>query len=503
MKAYSEAIMGMDSAAITNSATAGKALVELANTIPNTGGLVSWFTGDNDLGSLGDSLVQFGSGIKSYSDSISGIDTGIMSSVITQVNRLVEMAKGMAELDTSGMSGFSTALIQLGNNGIDGFINAFTDASGRVTSAATSMLTTFINAANAQKGNLASTFTTMMQAVLTTLTNYQTQFNTAGSTLMTKFISGIKSQDGNTKTAITNIISGCITAINNKQTQFNTAGANLMIKLIAGVKSKDYETRNAFVNILSSCLTAIANKYPEFQNAGMQCMIKFIAGVKEKAEEVKTAFTGNLNASVTAIRDYHDQFKQAGAYLVEGFADGISENTYRAEAKARAMARAAAEAAEDELDEHSPSRVGYHIGDFFGLGFVNAIGTYAVKAYNASAEMADSAKTGLGNAIAKVKDMIDNGVDGQPTIRPILDLSDVEEKSHRLNTLFSRSQALTVSTGIAAVRGRNLQNEDTNPNTGNSYNFTQNNYSPKALSRTEIYRQTKNQFSAMERMVET
>ena len=503
MKAYSEAIMGMDSAAITNSATAGKALVELANTIPNTGGLVSWFTGDNDLGSFGDSLVQFGSGIKSYSDSISGIDTGIMSSVITQVNRLVEMAKGMAELDTSGMSGFSTALIQLGNNGIDGFINAFTDASGRVTSAATSMLTTFINAANAQKGNLTSTFTTMMQAVLTTLTNYQTQFNTAGSTLMTKFISGIKSQDGNTKTAITNIISGCITAINNKQTQFNTAGANLVIKLIAGVKSKDYETRNAFVNILSSCLTAIANKYPEFQNAGMQCMIKFIAGVKEKAEEVKTAFTGNLNASVTAIRDYHDQFKQAGAYLVEGFADGISENTYRAEAKARAMARAAAEAAEDELDEHSPSRVGYHIGDFFGLGFVNAIGTYAVKAYNASAEMADSAKTGLGNAIAKVKDMIDNGVDGQPMIRPILDLSDVEEKSHRLNTLFSRSQALTVSTGIAAARGRNLQNEDTNPNTGNSYNFTQNNYSPKALSRTEIYRQTKNQFSAMERMVET
>lgn len=435
MKAYSEAIMGMDSAAITNSATAGKALVELANTIPNTGGLVSWFTGDNDLGSFGDSLVQFGSGIKSYSDSISGIDTGIMSSVITQVNRLVEMAKGMAELDTSGMSGFSTALIQLGNNGIDGFINAFTDASGRVTSAVTSMLD--------------------------------------------------------------------IDNINNKQTQFNTAGANLMIKLIAGVKSKDYETRNAFVNILSSCLTAIANKYPEFQNAGMQCMIKFIAGVKEKAEEVKTAFTGNLNASVTAIRDYHDQFKQAGAYLVEGFADGISENTYRAEAKARAMARAAAEAAEDELDEHSPSRVGYHIGDFFGLGFVNAIGTYAVKAYNASAEMADSAKTGLGNAIAKVKDMIDNGVDGQPTIRPILDLSDVEEKSHRLNTLFSRSQALTVSTGIAAARGRNLQNEDTNPNTGNSYNFTQNNYSPKALSRTEIYRQTKNQFSAMERMVET
>ncbi len=99
--------------------------------------------------------------------------------------------------------------------------------------------------------------------------------------------------------------------------------------------------------------------------------------------------------------------------------------------------------------------------------------------------------------------MIDNGVDTQPMIRPILDLSDVEEKSHRLNTLFSRSQAFNRQHRNCTARGRNLQNEDTNPNTGNSYNFTQNNYSPKALSRTEIYRQTKNQFSAMERMVET
>lgn len=63
-----------------------------------------------------------------------------------------------------------------------------------------------------------------------------------------------------------------------------------------------------------------------------------------------------------------------------------------------------------------------------------------MKAYNASAEMADSAKTGLGNAIAKVKDMIDNGVDGQPTIRPILDLSDVEEKARILEIVRSEDK---------------------------------------------------------------
>ena len=503
MLAYSVALTGIDQEAITNSTIAGKALVELANTLPNTGGLISFFTGDNDLGTFGNSLIKFGEGIKGYSDSISGIDTGIMSSVITQVNRLVEMAKGMTDLDTSGMSGFSSALAKLGKAGIDEFINAFNNASSRVTTAATTMINTFINGANAQKGNLTTTFTSLVTGVLTTINNYQSQFNSAGSNLMIKFVAGVKSQDANTKTTITNIVSGCLTAINNKQAQFNTAGSSLMVKLIGGIKSKDYETRNTFATILSACITTISNKYYEFQNAGTQCMVKLIAGVKSKESEVKTAFTGSMGSSVSGIRDYYEQFKQAGAYLVDGFADGINQNMYKAEAKARAMARAAAEAAEDELDEHSPSKVGYRIGNFFGLGFVNAIDTYEDKAYDASANMAQSAKTGLSNAIAKMKDTISDSIDAQPTIRPVLDLSDVTAKSSRLNSLFSRSQALSISTGIQAAQERKLQNEGSGQSASNSYNFTQNNYSPKALSRTEIYRQTKNQFSAMERMVET
>lgn len=503
MMDYSVAITGIDSEAISNSTIAGKALVELANTLPNTGGLISFFTGDNDLGTFGNSLIKFGEGIKGYSDSISGIDTGVMSSVITQVNRLVEMAKGMTDMDTSGMSGFSSALTKLGNAGIDDFINAFNNASSRVTTAATTMLTTFINGAKTQQSNLTTTFTTLVTGVLTTINNYQTQFNSAGSNLMIKFVAGVKLQDTNAKTTITNIVSGCLTAINNKQAQFNTAGSTLMVKFIGGIKSKDYETRSTFTNILSACLTTISNKYYEFQNAGMQCMVKLIAGVKSKENEVKTAFTGSMGSAVSGIKDYYEQFKQAGAYLVDGFAEGINQNMYKAEAKARAMARAAAEAAEEELDEHSPSKVGYRIGNFFGLGFINAIGTYEDKAYDASASMAQSARTGLNNAIKKMQSTIDGSIDAQPTIRPVLDLSDVESKSSRLNSLFSRSQALSISTGIQAEHDSKLQNEGNSQTASNSYNFTQNNYSPKALSRTEIYRQTKNQFSAMERMVTT
>ena len=519
MKSYSDAISGMDIEAVTNSATAGKAIVELANTLPNTGGLVSWFTGDNDIGAFGESLVSFGENFRQYAiymadvdagivtattnaassivelqkslpkeggwfsddmtlsdfgsdmssfgsyfgtfySSISSIDDTKLSGVITQTNRLVDMAKGMSDLDTSGMSGFSTALTALGQAGIDGFINAFTNANTRVTTAAQTMITTFSTAAKGQQTSLTTTFTNMVQAV--------------------------------------------ITAINGKQPLFTTAGNTSMVKFIGGVKSKDLEARQTFTNIVSGCLTVIRNKLGEFETVGRDSMIKFIGGVKSKEGDVKTAFTGNLGSTISAIRDKYNDFYQTGAYLVEGFANGINDNTYQAEAKAKAMAAAAAEAAKKELDEHSPSKVGYHIGDFFGLGFVNGIKNYAETAYDVSADMASSAKTGLSDAISKVKDVIDGKIDSQPAIRPVLDLTDVETKSHRLNALLSRSQALSISTGMRAAQERELQNEGENRNsTGNNYNFTQNNYSPKALSRTEIYRQTKNQFSAYERLVET
>ena len=134
--------------------------------------------------------------------------------------------------------------------------------------------------------------------------------------------------------------------------------------------------------------------------------------------------------------------------MVDGFCNGISENTWKAEAKARAMAAAAAEAAEDELDEHSPSKRFYGIGNFAGVGFINALIDNVSKAGKAGREIAKSSIDGLNDVISRIADYVDADMDVQPTIRPVLDLSAVEAGTGRLNTLFSRNQALSVSTGM-------------------------------------------------------
>lgn len=392
MKDYSIAVTGLNSDVVVNSANAAKALVELSNNLPNTGGIVSWFTGDNDIATFGTQLVSFGQSFASYYASVSTVNTAQLSGVVQEFKSLVDLANGIKNVDTSGMATFSKNLTSLGNAGIDGFINAFTDANSRVTTAASTMLTTFI------------------------------------------------------------------TAIKNKYYEFQSTGQALMVQFIAGIKAKDSAVSNTFTQIISGALTAIKNKYTDFYNAGK--------------------------------------------YLVEGFANGITANTYLAEARARAMAAAAARAAARELDEHSPSKVGYRIGDFFGLGFVNAISDYVSKSYKAGAEIAKSAKNGLSNAVSKIADVIEGDIDTQPTIRPVLDLSDVESGTGRLNALFSRTQAMSISTGMSRVSDEEVQNGTNTSGKGNTYQFTQNNYSPKPLSRLEIYRQTKNQFSAMKGLVE-
>ena len=414
MKNYSLAVTGLDASVVTNSANAAKALVELSNNLPNTGGVVSWFTGDNDIASFGEQLVSFGQSFANYYNSVSGVDTGKLNSIVAEFRNLVDLATGIKNVDTSGMSSFASNLTKLGNSGIDGFINAFTNANARVTSAATTMVTNFASAANAQSGNLTTTFTT----------------------------------------------------------------------------------------IVSGCLTAIKNKASEFEDVGELCITKFIAGVKSKDASIKEQFVNSLSDAILSIKDYYDDFYDAGEYLVKGIAKGIDENTWRAEAKAAAMAKAAADAAEDELDINSPSKVGYSIGGFFGIGFINSLIDYADKSYEAGANIAASAKEGLARTVAKIGEFIDSDMDTEPTIRPLLDLSDVQSKARQLTAILSRTQATKIATSMNSEATGTIQNGDsTAPVAGNTYSFTQNNYSPKALSRVEIYRQTKNQFSAMERMV--
>ena len=215
-------------------------------------------------------------------------------------------------------------------------------------------------------------------------------------------------------------------------------------------------------NGLSSFVTAFSDAKDQIINTGSQMITDFIIGVEAKHPDSNAEFRTVAQSAVDTIRTSHASFSLAGAYLVDGFVNGISANTYKAAAQAKAMASAAVVAAKKELDEHSPSKVFYGIGDFAGKGFINALADYTDKAEYAGQNVAKSAVNGSRNAIGKIVDVLNNGIDAEPTIRPVVDLSDVTKSVSDLNTLFSYEQAMSLGSQIEVTRKAKFQNGNAN-----------------------------------------
>ncbi len=428
-----------------------------------------------------------------------------------------------------GINSPSKVFADIGANIIQGLINGIGNMLSNATQAIINVVTSLISA----------------------ITNKMGEFLSKGKESMTNFQNGISNKLSDVKNAATDVISNVLSGIRGKLSEFTSMGSNLIHGLKTGIQnaadsvvsaakgvvsdaisaaknllgihspSKEFEALGMYtsegfakgitgeqtivtssVNDMSTkMLAAINSSAPKFQQAGSTLMINFIAGVKSQDENSRITFTNIISGCLTAIKNKYTDFYNIGEYLVEGFANGITAYTYLAEARARAMAAAAARAAEKELAINSPSKVGYRIGSFFGLGFINALDDYESKSYDAGSGIADAAKNGLSNAISKISDVINGDIDTQPTIRPVLDLSDVETGTSKLNALFSRNRAMSISANMNGTAGEEIQNGGNISGTGNTFTFTQYNYSPKALSRIEIYRQTKNQLSMMKGLV--
>ena len=135
-------------------------------------------------------------------------------------------------------------------------------------------------------------------------------------------------------------------------------------------------------------------------------------------------------------------------------------------------------------------------GSYFSEGFARGI-------TNGEDMTSTAALSMVQDTIARVAEAVDSGMDVEPTIRPVLDLSNVATGAKRLNAMFSRNQALSIDRSMnrSTISSSDQNGETATSDSGNTFNFTQNNYSPKSLSRVDIYRQTKNQFSTFQRMV--
>ena len=232
-----------------------------------------------------------------------------------------------------------------------------------------------------------------------------------------------------------------------------------------------------FVNTLNEIMKGLVN--PEtigLVNDGTSVAEKIAAF----ATEVSNAFEGKkINEMAVAAfadiaRGLHDissldpsfDFEYPGKMISVGLAQGIRNGESEVVQAVVDVVKAGIVAGNETADSHSPSRVFESLGRFMDLGLVEGLYGSQDQVEDASTSMVGSAIEQAGIMLGAVSKALADNLDLQPTITPVLDLSQVTAAGSTLSTLFDgyglsltnaleRAAAATGSTGPVGVTIQN------------------------------------------------
>lgn len=283
-----------------------------------------------------------------------------------------------------------------------------------------------------------------------------------------------------------------------------TAVSSMMQTLSTAIQNSAPTISESFGSVLTTVINNSATYQNLFYTNGQALMTKIVEGFDSGSGTLSVSVANTLTAGASAIYDQYQNWYTAGSFLDIGLAAGIRAGESNVITAATDVATKALKAAKDALQINSPSKVTYGFGRFFDLGLSNGIYDYADRVQKATEEISNQALSTAQIIAENIAATMDEDFEYEPTIRPVLDMDEVDSGLNAFDRSFA-NRSMNLAGSIDRVRkaapadkyAENV-NPSQNQNGGaTTYNFTQNNYSPKALSRIDLYRQTNNQFAMM------
>ena len=341
-------------------------------------------------------------------------------------------------------------------------------------------------------------------SALSGLTANQDLFSLAGTTDVTSYLNSFSNTDASGAGAdLTNdLFSGLDMA------DLEGVSGEQVEEYLGPWRSGNEEASGAANTLNESLVTGLGADGKEFKTTGENSGKSYTEGVGGPRNKSRSTAAGRSlkNAAVNGADGGYDGMYNKGSDAGHGYYDGLGAWESLIQQRASNMTQQGMNAVAKAQESQSPSKKYFKLGSYAGEGYVNGIIPFIAKAGKAAMEMAKSGMDGAKTAMNHVSHLISGDLDIDPTIRPVVDLSEVQSGIDVMNQMFDTNDAVVNVRGIrsaSAISGKlspKLQNDGDSPVNGQNaqtFNFTQNNYSPKALSRLEIYRQTRNQFAQM------
>ena len=323
-----------------------------------------------------------------------------------------------------------------------------------------------------------------------------TKFFEMAGDMIQGMIDGLNNMIEKAKEAITELADKVLTAICNffgvdkpsNASELGKMGHDIIQNMIDGISGMIAKAKEKITELADKVLTAICDFFGvekpesanEFLNLGKTIILKFNAGIYgmiEKAKNMITDFASKILSSVCSffgvetpgsVGELYDIAKQLIAGFIEGIYDKVNDAIY-----------AVGEFCQDVVDKcknvfrvASPSRVFMEIGRYLDEGLVVGVNKYSNRVDDAVEGMGYNAIDSLTNVISNIAEIVNGEMEADPTIKPVLDLTDVINGANTINNMLSGDRAMSLAADSSYDINKNIAMNNSKPSALDSLKAT-------------------------------
>lgn len=313
---------------------------------------------------------------------------------------------------------------------------------------------------------------------------------------------------------------------------------NAIVTLISTIASKGKELAASFLSLLRTGIKAFTEIVPELAKAAFDMITSFLQVIRDNIGEVtklgSDIIINFMDAMSTRIPELIESGHNLVISVIDGMADSVEKNLPRLidsitrlgvaivqglvegmfSARGRLidgvkeLAGTVLGEFKEALGIHSPSTAFYDVVGYIADGMVLGFDRFGGRMVAGATGVVDNVISAFDPIANAITNSLDENVDYNPQITPVVDLTNVESSGKTLDGMLGSKKmavGLSLDTARRTVLPGDISNNQTDgrvpQDKGGEFTYIQNNYSPKALSAIDIYRQTNKQLFKTKRQV--
>lgn len=190
------------------------------------------------------------------------------------------------------------------------------------------------------------------------------------------------------------------------------------------------------------------------QNTSKAINTELIKGTNEGSKQLESSM--KIFSDITGKGS-----ESAGVNVGVGFAKGLSAMGPKIKQLAANLAKSAMASMRSYLKIKSPSRVAMEIGEYTGEGFAIGMGNTTTNVEDSAEDLGKTAEQSLTTALSAAYSNLTSDVT-DPTIKPVLDLSEIQNGASSIDSMLSRDYASNIAASYKS--DRQLANEERSNN---------------------------------------